>query len=272
MSWQGWNKMPTGTTQSALAASGSVHVFGRGNDDVIYHSGLSSGEFPATWSAWKALGGLVAVAGQGPATTVQAGSVYAFALNGQGRIFYTRWNGAGADGWHEIPGGLVTPSPPAVAPGVIVARQVDGTLRFNTFDGAGPTLTFGSWRGTDGTKTLSAPAITAFGAGYFLFLRGENNGIYYRSLGADRASWGAWQSVPGGGLTYDAPAVAESLLVVRGTDNGLHWNTFDGGLSWTGWQRAGGLTYSAPALTHSGSFFTLVARGTDDGIHYNFFD
>ncbi|MER6958217.1 hypothetical protein [Streptomyces sp. NPDC000618] len=265
-SWNGWNKMPTGSTQVAPAASGSVNVFARGDDHYIYHSGLIGG----SWSGWKALGGLQE--SSAPATTVQFGNVYVFARRDDGHIFYTRWNGAGADGWNEVPGGETTTSTPGVAPGVLVVRRSDGGIRFNTFDGAGPVLSWANWRDVpDEGRTPSAPDITDFGAGYFLFVRGTDDGIHYKSLGADRASWGAWQKVPGG-LTPDAPAVARGLVVVRGTDDRLYYNSHDGGLSWTGWQTVEGQTYSAPALTHAGGYFALVVRGTDDGIHYAFYD
>ncbi|MFI7094843.1 hypothetical protein [Streptomyces lydicus] len=145
-------------------------------------------------------------------------------------------------------------------------------MRFNTFDGAGPVLSWNGWRDVPDGVTPSAPSITDFGAGYFLFVRGTNDGIHYKSLGADRASWGVWNEVSGGGRTFDAPAVARSLLVVRGTDDQLHYNAFDGGSNWAGWHRAEGGTFSAPALTHAGGFFALVVRGVDDSFHSNFYD
>ncbi|MFG3381438.1 hypothetical protein [Streptomyces sp. NPDC047999] len=247
-----------------------MNAFARGNDHMIYRSGLSSGQFPASWSPWVALHGLhTALA---PATTVQDGSVYVFAQN-DGRIYYTRWNGSGADGWHEVPGGQVTDSTPGAAPGVLVVRQAGGGIRYNTFDGNGPVLTWYHWRDVPNEgRTPSAPAITKYGNGYFLFVRDMFDGIQYKSLGANRESWGTWTTVPGGGKTPDAPAVSSELLVVRGTDDRLHYNVFNGGSQWTGWKSADGKTFSAPALTHAGGFYALLARGSDDRIHYVFYD
>ena len=132
------------------------------------------------------------------------------------------------------------------------------------------------WRGwadvPDEGRTPSAPAITDFLPGFFLFVRGTDDDIHYRSLGSDRVSWGAWQRVAGQGRTHSAPAVARGLLVVRGTDDQLHHNGFTGGSDWSGWQIVpGGLTHDAPSLAHAGGFHALVVRGTDDGIHYNLF-
>lgn len=266
--WLGWNRKPEGSTQCNPGVSGSVNLFGRGDDGVVYHSGLPTGNFDGPWSPWVGLYGLTT--SHGPATTVQGGSVYAFAVNDDRRVSYTRWNGSGADGWHEIPGSE-TMNSPAVAPGVIVVRRADdNTLRYNTFDGSGSVLSWGNWHTIDGIVATYAPAITDFGGGYVLVAESGSK-LFYRDLGSDRSSWGQWNSVPGGGQTYDAPAMAKSMLVVRGTDNALHWKTYDGGLSWTEWQSAGGTTYSAPALAHSGSYFTLVVRGTDNAFHYMFY-
>ncbi|WP_128642880.1 hypothetical protein [Streptomyces sp. SS] len=247
-----------------------MNVFARGDDHVVYQNGLNAGQFNGGWSGWKGLYGLNTTLG--PATTVQDGSVYVFAQNNS-RIYYTRWNGTGADGWQEVPGGQLTDFTPGVAPGVIVARQANGGIRYNTFDGSGPVLTWYHWRDVpDQGRTPSAPAITKYGNGYFLFVRDYYSGIQYKSLNANRATWGVWTTVPGGGKTPDAPAVASELLAVRGTDDRLHWNVFNGWSHWTGWNTVGGKTYSAPALTHAGGFYALVVRGTDDGIHYMFYD
>src|SRR5215218_9850055 len=101
----------------------------------------------------------------------------------------------------------------------------------------------------------SAPAITRFGAGFFLFVRGIDNHIHYKSLGSNRESWGVWQRIPDG-LTPSAPAVASGLLLVRGTDDRLYHNSFDGSAGWTGWERLpGGLTRDAPALAHAPGYF-----------------
>ncbi|GGV90895.1 hypothetical protein GCM10010228_80160 [Streptomyces massasporeus] len=267
--WLGWKKMPTGSTQCAPAVSGSANVFARGDDRVVYHSGLLNGQINGSWSPWRGLYGLGTYTG--PAATAHRGSTYVFAVNDAHRLSYTRWNGSGADGWHEIPGSE-TANAPTVASGVIVLRRWDNnTLRYNTFDGDGSVLSWGNWRTVDGITTSCAPSITEFGAGYVLVGIAETGKPWYRDLGSDRTSWGAWKPV-GGGQTYDAPAMAKSLLVVRGTDNALHWNSCDGLFNWAGWKSAQGQTANAPALAHSGSFFTLVVRGSDSGIYYAFYD
>ncbi len=203
-----------------------------------------------------------------PATTVLDGNLYVFVRGTDDLIHFNRHVG-GWEGWRSVPGGERTSSAPGVTAGVLVVRRADGGIRFNTFDG--PT----AWRGwadvPDKGRTPSAPAITDLFAGFFLFVRGLVDEIFYKSLGSDRVSWGAWKEVPGGGRTPSAPAIVKGLLLVRGTDDGLHHNSFTAHDSWTGWQKVpGGLTRSAPTIAHSPGYQTLVVRGTDDGIHYNF--
>src|SRR4051812_47118589 len=59
-----------------------------------------------------------------------------------------------------------------------------------------------------------------------------------------RRLWSGWQQVPGGMMTYSAPAVATYIhpsgdgeflyLFVRGTNNFIYFNRTDG-TSWGGW-------------------------------------
>lgn len=263
-SWQGWKQVPGGgRTFDAPGATGAVDVFMRGTDNRVFHNHFLGG---TNWSGWNPVEGMTTPSA--PATTVLGGTLYVFARGTDDLIHFNR-NVGRWEGWQPVPGGERTQSAPGVAAGVLVARRADGAIRFNTFDG--PT----AWRGwkdvPDGGRTPSAAAITDFGAGFFLFVRGTDDGIHYKSLGSNRESWGAWQRVPDG-LTPSAPAVARGLLLVRGTDDSIHHNSFDGTDRWTGWQRVpGGLTRDAPSLAHAQGFSTLVVRGTDDGIHHNFF-
>src|SRR5215203_318839 len=96
-------------------------------------------------------------------------------------LLYVNRNVGHWEGWKPVPGGERTQSAPGVADGVLVARRADGAIRFNTFDG--PTAWKG-WRDVpDAGRTPSAPAITRFGAGVFLFVRGVDNHIHCKSLG-----------------------------------------------------------------------------------------
>jgi Tol biopolymer transport system component len=61
-------------------------------------------------------------------------------------------------------------------------------------------------------------------------------------------------------------------LVIRGTDDGIHHNRFDGA-TWSGFAALPGATADIPALAASGAgVLDLVVRGTDDGVYHNHFD
>jgi Zn-dependent metalloprotease len=89
--------------------------------------------------------------------------------------------------------------------------------------------------------------------------------------------WTGWNPVPGGGVTSSAPAAAvvnSALHVfVRGTDNAIYQNVFNGS-TWTGWSPVpgGGATLAGPTATVLGGVLHLFVRGTDSGIYDNTFN
>jgi hypothetical protein len=71
-------------------------------------------------------------------------------------------------------------------------------------------------------------------------------------------------------LVAVAPASATTTLdigVVRGTDNGVYWNSYSG--SWGSWASLGGATLSPPGICEAAGVGTVsvVVRGTDNGIY-----
>ncbi len=71
-----------------------------------------------------------------------------------------------------------------------------------------------------------------------------------------------------------APASAVTtydIAVVRGTDNGVYWNSFNGFIDlWGGWRSLAGATPSPPGICEAIGWGTVivVVRGTDDGIYF----
>ena len=96
-------------------------------------------------------------------------------------------------------------------------------------------------------------------------------GVSARPADARPAAPIGWNPLPGGGLTPDAPVAVNyphhQNVFVRGMDNGIWRNTFNGS-SWSGWSPVpgGGLTPSAPGATVYNSRLILVVRGMDNGI------
>jgi hypothetical protein len=112
-----------------------------------------------------------------------------------------------------------------------------------------------------------------------IFRRGTNDRIYESRF--DGINWSIWSEVPGGWSTISEPAAAFIVrqilqnsgpleLFVRGTDNGIYENTFDGN-SWSTWSEVpgGGQTLSGPAAVDDGGSLELFVRGLDDGIWEN---
>ena len=252
-----------GRTFDAPSATGSVDVFVRGTDNRVSQNHFVSG---TRWDKWNPVDGMTTPSA--PATTVLGGALYVFVRGMDDLIHFNRFVG-NWEGWEPVPGGERTQDAPGVAAGVLAVRRADGAIRFNTFDG--PT----SWRGwddvPDGENTLRAS--------YYRFRRGL---LSVRARNRQRhllqeprlrpPPVGRVAEVAGGGKTPSAPAVARGLVLVRGTDDELHHNSFYGTDSWTGWERVpnGGKTPSAPTLAHTPGFFVAVVRGTDDAIYSNF--
>ena len=78
----------------------------------------------------------------------------------------------------------------------------------------------------------------------------------------------------GGGLITSGPSAAvfggKLRLFVRGTDNGIYVNSFDGS-TWSGWSQlpGGGKTPSGPAARPFNDHLFVFVRGTDDAIYVN---
>jgi hypothetical protein len=100
---------------------------------------------------------------------------------------------------------------------------------------------------------------------------GATAGVQLRSVGPRFTQFSHNQAILLPGLRIDyVPADLE--LVVRGTDNGVYHNTFDGA-AWTGWTFVGGFTLNRPALVSvPNGGLELVVRGTDSGIYHNRFN
>jgi hypothetical protein len=110
--------------------------------------------------------------------------------------------------------------------------------RFNRFDG-----TWSGWGEIPGGgSTPSAPAATVYNNGTLdvleVAVRGGDNRIYHNQFSPLTRAWSGWGEIPGGGATPSGPDMTvygtHLQVVVRGTDDGLWLNGFDG-VSWTGW-------------------------------------
>jgi hypothetical protein len=192
------------------------------------------------WSGWSEVPGNGFTL-SGPATTFYNGNFYVFVRGTNDHLYVNFLNGTTWSGWSEVPGHGLTPS---------------------------------------------APGAVTFGNTLYLFVRGTDNKIYANTLNG--TTWSGWIPVPGNGFTLSGPKAATNManfaaqaevlsLVVRGTNDHLYVNTFNG-ISWSGWSEVPGhgLTPSSPGATRFvtgiGATLELFVRGTDNKIYENFFN
>lgn len=265
-SWSGWREIPGGQkTPSGPRAYGAVVTAVRGEDNTVYLNHFLSG---TSWSGWAPIPGLATDAA--PCIGDFGGGPVVVAKRLDRKIFYNRLSGTSPTVWQEVPGGGLTTAGPAVAGRVIVVRGTDDGIHFNGLKQDG---SWNGWREVAGHgKTPSAPAISNFGQHFLTLVRGTDNFIYFQKIESDLRTYDAWKRVPGGGKTLSGPAVSGSMAVVRGTNDLLYYNGYDGQSHWDGWREmpGGGATQDSPGLAYSSGYLTLVTRGSNNGIHYNF--
>jgi hypothetical protein len=113
----------------------------------------------------------------------------------------------------------------------------------------GTTAGFGAVENLGGNLTSGPAAITIGSefAGTYAFVRGGDNGIWYRLFSDGRGEWGPWQTIRGG--ARGAPTTscvgdftAEPIVWVRGGDNALWRRSLAGGT----WRRLGGVLAADP--------------------------
>jgi hypothetical protein len=149
----------------------------------------------------------------------------------------------------------------------VFARAVDGTILVRHADANGWT----DWVSLGGVAT-SGPAATNYRDSILVFVRGNDGGIYQRTLGPDN-TWSGWAAI--GGYSTSAPGVtwrrgSRDLvdLVVRGPDNALWHRAFVPGTGWTEPATIGGNLTSAPAVnSQSAELLNIWARGTDGAVY-----
>lgn len=195
-------------------------------------------------------------------------------LNNQ--IYYRTYISSGGswDSWNVLPDGLTCDSPAAaICCGklYIVVRGMDGcslwfgSLNLSDRAFSGWTLLLGS--------TLSKPTLVCWNdTELYLFVRGNDNGIYYNVWDCSASSWTGWNGLPG--ATCDAPSAAvcgnKLHVTVIGMDQKLWHGYLDlSSSTWYGWTQLSGATTSAPVLASNGTYPHLIVQGLNNRIYYN---
>jgi peroxiredoxin len=254
-SWGNWNALSGLTYDSPAAAicNNELHVVVRGTDGGLYHGyvDLSTNGF----SGWTMLDGLTSSA---PALTSNSTTLCLVVRGGDNRIYYRFYSACTGlwGSWNVIPTGATVDSPAAAMLGGnlnIVVRGMDGASMWQTIIRTTDNSVVKGWTLISGA-TPSRPVLTASASTNKLYVvvRGNDNGIYYRSYDALADSWGAWVQLTGSTIDGPGAAVAGGLLhvVVRGPDGSTLWYGYVDLASsvFSGWTLLTGATPSAPTL------------------------
>lgn len=279
-----WEHLGGGFTTGPAAASwapGRLDVFGRGQDNALWHAWFADGR----WSDWVSLGGGLtsrpAAVSWGPRRldVVVKGTDNALWHRGFGTI----WGSLGLwSSWRSLAEDAI--SGPALASGgagrleLFALSRHNGIVHRSYHDG---------WRDWGVVGPLSVaprwdPAATAGG--------GERIDLAYRQdLDSDHPLLihmarrnGAWNGPHrgiGGLASTSSPAICSPApgrldILVRGPDNALwhSWST-DDAQHWQPWESLGGILTAAPAaVSWGGGRIDVFAKGTDDAYWHKWFD
>lgn len=113
----------------------------------------------------------------------------------------------------------------------------------------------------------SRPAVATFSDRLYCLYRGEGNEIWFTSAGSNlNDGWSSAVNVGGYSRTIDGPALASYdgrlISVIRGADNIIYWDSFDGS-RWRGYEKLNGKTSGSPAVAVYKNELYLCIRGMD---------
>jgi hypothetical protein len=224
-----------------LPLSARTHLVVRGLNNRIYYRSYNSSS--DSWNSWDVL--LTGVTCDSPAATVCCGKLHIVVRGFSRTNIYANYSL-----WYSWT-----------------------NLTDNNFSG---------WTRLSGA-TESAPTLVCYDpwSVIVLVVRGMNNRIYYRSYDCVSDAWEEWTALPSG-ATCDSPAATilddELHIVVRGFSatsvygNCTLWHGFLDCETevFSGWERVGGATESAPTLAASQAlnYLVLFVRGLNNRIYY----
>jgi len=107
-----------------------------------------------------------------------------------------------------------------------------------------------------------------------VFVRGDNNRIWYRPQEVAMGDWWDWGEVPGGEFTSDPSAVVAVpgglVVFARGNDNAI-WHAWQDAVDgpWSGWVSLGGVSVGGPAAARQvDGRLAVFIRGENNRIRY----
>jgi hypothetical protein len=229
-SWNGWNVLPGSTIDSPAAAmlGNQLHFVVRGSDGhSLWYGYLRNVTDPGSFSDWTLLSGATSSA----PTLTSNGTTLCLVVRGLDNSIYYRIYDTGTQvwqGWSVSPSGTTCDKLAASMLGTTLSIVVRG---FSLIDAA------------------------------------ANNTLLYSTVNLTDNAFSGWTLLSG--ATPSSPTLTASqpsnslYLTVRGNDNRIYYNTWNGS-NWQGWNALPtGTTIDAPAATIVGDKLYFVVIGTD---------
>ncbi|MFE0463517.1 hypothetical protein ACFW1A_30115 [Kitasatospora sp. NPDC058965] len=265
---------------------GRLDVFVRGADGAIWHQYWDVNAYflnaNGGWSAWESLGGNLA--SNPTAVSWSSSRLDLFATGTDGNIYQKYWtSGGGWTGWQNFgtpPGGVASGASPAVTSSGngrldLFVRGTAGAIWHIYYSGA-----WSGWQSLGGFLTSDPTAVAQNASHYDVFALGGDGKIWHDSW-TGGANWSGWTqdvTTPSAGIAAGAsPTVATwngvsgaLELFVRGKDNSMSYNLYNGS-SWGGWgARGGSYTSNAAAISPGRDQIDWFGVGTDGRIWSQF--
>ena len=270
------NSAPTNTaTVTTGTVTGLLFNVVRGTgafeDQVLYRY-----YHPTTgWSTLTVLPGVLT--NESPAATSANGKVYIAVRSNLNSIWFgsveTTTNAF--SGWTEQAGS--TPSAPTLSSNgthlVLIVRGADNSIYYRLY--ATASSTWGSWMALPAGSTTNRIGAALIGTTLHIVVKGQEdpNILWYNSVNTVTGAILPWEWVPGATPSNPVLAAMETenalRLVVRGIDNSLYMNSWNGA-AWQGWSSTHiGTTTNSPSAAILGNAIYFVVTDASNNLFFS---
>ena len=269
---QGFQTVTVNSDPSNIVSTGDslgdVHTAVQGDNGVIYHE--SYDVTSTTWSGWAPLPNGATI--DTPAISVVGAIEYFVVRGSDSNLWFASRNLA--DGittsWTALAGS--TPKAPSLANDgnrlILSVTGSDNRIYYRIYDIA--TQTWQNWNQIPSGETSEKPTVAFLGNKLHFVVRGITIGssaLYSGTVNLADNSFSGWSAMAGS--TPSAPVLTtlhttnELILAVRGDDNIVYINRYNG-IIWQGWTAIpSGSTPTAPAIAVYENTLHIVVTGMD---------
>jgi len=248
------------TSAELLQATGEEYLIVRGLDDAVYYCIFSRAS--GLWGDWSGLPGATC---DRPAATIHQGMLHIVIRGIDGESL---WHGyvdigtSGFSGWVQMQGAALS-APTLTSDGggmCLVVRGLDNRVYYSRYSGG----SWGDWVDITAGSTCDSPAAALYTGNLYIVVRGmDGQSLWFGQVDLGDDSFSGWTLLPG--ATIAAPTIAPDgeifYLVVRGRNNKIYGNMWNG-TGWEGWTPLlTGATWDSPTAVIAGGELHIVTRG-----------